>query len=95
MCTVSREVRRCFQERFIADREGGKRTWNRAKMGHEAEHVAVNQAHCSVLRVTETCGAFHDFVEHRLKLSRRTGDHPQDIAGRQLPRERLVESTLQ
>jgi hypothetical protein len=63
-------------------------------MGHETKHVAVNQAHGGILCAAYTRGAGHYRIEHRLKVGWRTGDHPQYVARRRLPCERLVEGAL-
>jgi hypothetical protein len=72
-------------QRFIGDRERDYRTRDGADMGHESENVAVNQAHCSVLSATDPRRARHDRVEDSLKVGRRAGDHPKNVARRRLP----------
>ena len=74
----------------------------RSKVSSEASNSAFDPPHQSVVRVTQRCRTLGNRIEHRLKVCRRAGDHPQDIAGRGLPLQRLskfprlrIESFLQ
>jgi hypothetical protein len=54
---------------FIGDRERDNRSWDRTDMGHEAEHVAVNQAHRNILCAAQARSALNDRIEHSLEVS--------------------------
>ena len=71
-------------QRFIGNRKRGNRIRDRADVGHETEHVTINQAHRRILCATHSRGALHNRIEHRLQITRRLRDDPQDIAGRRL-----------
>ena len=60
----------------------------------EAVTIAIDTIYRSVRRITELRCTLGNRIEHRLKVSRRAGDHTQDVARRRLPRERLVEGAL-
>ena len=77
-------------QRFIGNRKRGNRIRDRADVGHETEHVAVNQAHRRILCATHSRGALHNRIEHRLQITRRLRDHAQDLAGRRLLLQRLA-----
>jgi hypothetical protein len=53
--------------------------------------ASLVEAQQHVIDPTNARGALDDRVEHRLKISRRACDHPQNVARGRLPCERLVE----
>ena len=55
----------------------------------EMDELAVEPHHEGELAATQPHRAFSDRVEHRLDVSRRARDDPQNIAGRRLVLERL------
>jgi hypothetical protein len=72
-----------------AIRDGGQSTpnGNLSKVSDAASDLAVYAPHYSVGSVTELRRALGDHIEHRLKICRRAGDHPKNVAGRRFPFE--------
>jgi hypothetical protein len=60
-----------------------------------ASDFAVYAPHHSIVCVTESRCSLGNRIEHKLKLGRRAGNHPQNLARSRLPFERLVEGAPQ
>src|SRR5262249_43236746 len=65
-----------------------------AAVRHEVEEVAVEPVDKAKLSLAEPRRARVSAVDHRLRIGRRAGDAPQDLARRRLLRQRLRQSVL-
>ena len=63
-------------------------------MGDEAQPIAVQTEDGSVVRLTQAGRALRHGIEHGLHVGRRLADHPQDLAGRCFPSQRLRQTLL-
>ena len=63
---------------------------NRAEVRSETQKTTIDAKDGSIFRVTESRSSLGNLIEHWLKISRRAGNHPKNVAGRRLPFERLV-----
>src|SRR5262245_23502270 len=57
---------------------------NQSKVSDVASDLTVYTPHYSVGRITESCSSLGNRIEHGLKVRRRAGDHPKNVAGRGL-----------
>ena len=60
---------------------------DRSKVRSETKQIAIDAKDGSIFRVTESRRSLGNRIEHGLKVGRRAGDHPQDVASRRLPFE--------
>ena len=60
---------------------------DRAEVRRKTQKIAIDAKDGSIFRVTESRSSLGNRIEHKLKLGRRAGDHPKDVAGRRLPFE--------
>jgi hypothetical protein len=69
-----------------AIRDGGQSTrrGDRSKVGGDAVKTAIDAKDGCIFCITQSRSSFGNRIEHRLKLRRRAGDHPQDVAGGRL-----------
>jgi hypothetical protein len=58
-----------------------------------ASDFAVYAPHYSVGRITQSRSSLGNLIEHGLKVCRRAGNHPKNVAGRHFPFEQLVAIT--
>jgi len=63
-------------------------------VGDELQTVPFSAKDGHVVGPAEARSAFGDGVQHRLEISRGTGDHPQDLAGRGFSLEGLGQGAL-
>ena len=48
---------------------------NQSKVSYAAVKIAIDAKNGSIFRITQSCRALGNRIEHGLKLSRRAGDH--------------------
>src|SRR5262245_48586363 len=65
------------------------RSRKRAEMGDREQVIAFETEDRCVFSGTESCGAYYERVQHRLKIGGGAADRPQDLAGRRLLLQRL------
>ena len=63
---------------------------NRAEVCNKTQKIIIKPKNRSIFSVTESGSSLGNRIEHGLKVHRRAGDHPKNVAGRRLPIERLV-----
>src|SRR5262249_5719533 len=59
--------------------------------GHALNHVSIDTMNQSIARITQPRCIFCDYIEHRLDIRRRTGNHAQYFTRRGLLFQRLLE----
>jgi hypothetical protein len=52
---------------------------------NKAQKITVNAKNRSIFGITESGSSLGYRIEHGLKIRRRAGDHPKNIAGRRFP----------
>jgi len=60
----------------------------------DSEYVPFDESNRCVFCAAQTCGALNDSIQNGLNISRRLGDHPQDLAGSRLLLQRLCEISV-
>jgi hypothetical protein len=59
-------------------------------MGFQPKNITIDAIDERIAGTTHPRGTFCHCFQHRLKVSLRTGDHPQDVAGRSELFQRFV-----
>src|SRR5262245_8098352 len=64
--------------------------WDRSIRGYKPTFIAVSTPNCCVACIAKSCGNLRNHVQHRLNVSRRTGNDSQDFTRCSLLLQRLL-----